>query len=232
MSVAFLFDNDGVLVDTSAYHWLSWQHLMEEDHELKMGHEEFRTSFGKRNELILKELAPDATEAQHLKWASRKEELLRQKIGGKVKLLCGMEEFLKQVVEAKIPHIIASSTPIENLKLYLTTTVLGRYFDAFVSGEEVAQGKPAPDIFIEAAHRLGFESQECVVFEDAPAGIEAGKSAGAFVVALETTHEKSRLRGYDLIYPSARELNLQEILQAFNLWKKGGRDEKKVGGPT
>lgn len=218
MRVAFLFDNDGVLIDSSAFHWYSWELLMREEPQLKMDRTGFEKGFGKRNDLILEDIAPDVPIETRHSWADRKERLFREYAQGKITLLPGMESFLKKVVQAKIPHIIASSTPSENLKMFLSSTVLGNYFEEYVSAEHVAHGKPAPDIFIAAAQRLGFEPHECIVFEDAPAGIQAGKAAGCFVVALETTHFKENLFNYDLIYPSAEALDLQEILKAYKIW--------------
>lgn len=219
--VAFLFDNDGVLIDSSELHWYSWQLMVKEIPELTINREQFVSNFGKRNDLIMKDLFPHATQEERQTWTERKEDLFRQCARNAITLLPGMEAFLKKVVAAQIPHIIASSTPVANLELFLSSTVLGKYFDHYVSAEEVAHGKPAPDVFIEAAHRLGFEPKSCIVFEDAPVGIAAGKAAGCFVVALATTHPKEHLSDYDLIYPSARELDLSEILNAFNGWING-----------
>lgn len=216
--VAFLFDNDGVLIDSSELHWLSWQLMMREMPNIHMDKETFLHGFGKRNDLILQEIAPNSSQESRAQAAECKEELFRQYAQGKIQLLPGMENFLKEVLKAEIPHIIASSTPVANLEMYIRTTVLGNYFDHYISGEQVAHGKPAPDIFIAAAKRLAFDPEHCVVFEDAPVGVQAGKAAGCFVVALETTHSREYLNGYDMIYPSARDLNLQEILQAFNVW--------------
>lgn len=220
MNVAFLFDNDGVLIDSSELHWQSWMLLMQEEPDLKMDRQQFTAGFGKRNDLILQEIFPHIPEKRRHELAIRKEELFRDCARGKISLLPGMETFLKTVVKADIPHIIASSTPTENLEMFLSSTVLGEYFEHYLSAEEVAHGKPAPDIFIEAAKRIGFDPSDCIVLEDAPAGIQAGKAAGAFVVALETTHSKAQLSDYDLLYSSPHDLNLQEILQAFTEWKE------------
>lgn len=218
--LAFLFDNDGVLIDSSELHWQAWQLLMKEDPNLSMTHEQFENGFGKRNDLILKEVAPQASAEQHRIWAERKEELFRKIAKGNVSLLNGMESFLKAVAARNIPRIIASSTPPANLEMYLQSTVLGTYFDHFISGEQVPNGKPAPDVFIEAANRLSALPRNCIVFEDAPAGIDAGKSAGCFVVALGTTHDQDELFGYDLYYPSADLLDLDMILKAYINWRK------------
>jgi len=218
MPVAFLFDNDGVLTDTSEFHWRAWEMLMEREPALKIDKNAFQATFGMRNDLILQKVAPHVSKETHIEWTHQKEHIFREIARGEVTLLPGMEHFLKQVAEAKIPHIIASSTPTANLELLVSSTALGKYFTEYLSAENVAHGKPAPDIFIAAANHLGFKPDSCVVFEDAPAGLQAAKAAGCFAVALATTHHPNQLSLYDLIYPSARELDLQEILNAFNLW--------------
>ncbi len=221
--IGFLFDNDGVLIDSSALHWKSWELLMQEDPSFFIDHASFVQGFGKRNDLILKESLPKSLPHQREKWADRKEELFRKIAQGTVELLPGMEQFLEQVKRAHIPRIIASSTPVENLKMYLSSTVLGDYFDQFISAEEVEHGKPAPDVFLAAAKRLKLSPKECVVFEDAPSGIVAGLAAGSFVVAIETTHPKKSLGGAHLIYSSPKELRLEEIIERHRQWlKKGG----------
>lgn len=212
----FLFDNDGVLIDSSEIHWQAWQLFMEEEASLNMTHQEFIDTFGKRNDLILKEISPASTIEQRKKWADRKEEIFRKRAQNAIKLLPGMERFLKEIQEKGYLRIIASSTPVENLKLFLSSTVLGKYFDKFVSADTVPHGKPFPDVFIKAAEEIGIPPEECIVLEDAPAGIEAGKRAGSFVVALGTTHPQENLENYDLFFQSPSDLNLQQILSAFH----------------
>lgn len=215
MEIGFLFDNDGVLIDSQKLHWLSWQRLMQQDSRLKCDEETFLKSFGKRNDLIFKELLPDASDRERAQLGVRKEEFFRSAAKDKITLIEGMEDFLKVLHKESIPRIIASSAPIENLKMFLKATVLGTYFDAFVSAEEVAHGKPFPDVFIEAAKRLKLPTSSCIVIEDAPVGIKAGKRAGCFVVALCTTHDKRELQESDMIFPSPKELDLSLILKKF-----------------
>ncbi|MGA8164780.1 MAG: HAD-IA family hydrolase [Waddliaceae bacterium] len=214
--IAFLFDNDGVLIDSSELHWQAWQLLMKEDAEFSMDREQFARTFGQRNDRILNETIPSISEKRREELGNRKEELFRKCARGNVSLLPGIESFLKAIKEAHIPHIIASSTPKQNLEMFLSSTVLGEYFTQYVSAEEVANGKPAPDIFIAAAERLGFDPKACVVLEDAPAGLKAAKAAGCFAVALETSHRKEELLDADLIYPLPKDLDLQEIVSRFH----------------
>ncbi|MBS0623712.1 MAG: HAD family phosphatase [Verrucomicrobia bacterium] len=212
-NIGFLFDFDGVLADSHDLHWASWQLLQKEDPSFCMTQDQFFSGFGKRNELILKELAPVQSQAQHKKWAYRKEELFRQLAENQLGLLPGMAQFLTQVMQAGIPHIIASSTPVANLEMFLQKTDVGLYFTDFVSAEQVEHGKPAPDIFLAAAQKIEIPPKYCVVFEDAQVGIEAGKAAGCFVVALATTYPTDSLSGYDMIFPHPTALDLDSILK-------------------
>ncbi|NGX55616.1 MAG: Beta-phosphoglucomutase [Chlamydiae bacterium] len=218
MVVGFLFDNDGVLIDSCDLLWISWQQLMKEESEVKIDKETFVRGLGKTNALIFREIAPEVSEETRRRWSIRREAIFRELVRGKIELLPGIEPFLKSIKKAKIPRIIASSTAPENLEMYLSSTPLGHYFDSYVSAEETPRSKPFPDIFIAAAERLGLPPEECIVVEDAATGVEAGKSAGCFVVAIGTTHSQEALEGYDLYYSTPHELDLEIILEAFEKW--------------
>lgn len=220
VEVGFLFDNDGVLVRSEKFHWLAWQQLCTEEGKTYINHDSFLQGFGKRNDLILEEAVPELTVEERVKLAERKEELFRNLARGNVCLLDGMERFLQEIQKEKVPCIIASSTSRENLEMYLSTTPLGRYFDNFVSAEEVSRGKPHPDVFLAAAKRLRIDPCNCVVFEDAPAGVKAGKKAGCFVVGLLTTHKEEKMKECDLIVEDPSHLHLPFIMEAFGRWQK------------
>jgi len=207
-----LFDLDGVLINSGQYHWRAWKRLMEEGAPLSMDYESFLATFGKRNEEILAQVAP---EGDHTELAKRKEELFRAEIDGEIELLDGVEEFLQEVDRRGLPRIIASSTPPENLHFFLTGTPLGRYFDQAISGSEVSHGKPAPDLFLAAAARIEIEPSHCIVFEDSPAGLQAGAAAGSFVVALATTHASDQLDPYDMVVPSLAQVDFDVMVERW-----------------
>lgn len=219
MLPGFLFDMDGVLVDTEGLHWEAWKMLADQNPVFHMTRKDFEKGFGKTNALILEEACPTLTLAERKALGDRKEALLRQIAKGKVTLLPGMESFLQAVVKGNHPHIIASSTPVENLKFYLKETPLSHYFNNFTSAEEVASSKPFPDVFLEAARRIHLPPQDCIVLEDAPAGMQAGRAAGSFVVALATSHPKEALSNYNILYPSPKELDLHTIISAWKQWR-------------
>lgn len=218
--IAFLFDNDGVLVDSTEYHWAAWDALMQEFPELAMSKKDFSACFGKRNDLILQEVAPYLDKKVRTMLALRKEEIFREIAANRVKLIPGIEPFLIELQKEGVARIIASSAPLKNLEMFVTVTPLHRYFDQYLSAEEMKHGKPAPDIFLAAAKALRYRPKHCIVIEDAPAGIVAGKRAGCFVIALGTTHKKEELVDANLYYSTASELDLTTVTKAFERWQK------------
>ncbi len=212
MDVGFLFDNDGVLVDTKDLHWMAWQQYMQAHPELGMSEEVFLKTFGRTNDLILKEVDPSISKAKSEEIASEKERIFRSLLQQNMDLLPGVIPFLEQLQAAQTPRIIASSAPVSNLEVFLKRTPLSHYFSSYVSAEQVARGKPYPDVFLAGAEKLGIPPEQCIVIEDSPSGLQAGKSAGCFVIAVTTTHKKSHLSNYDLCVDRLDQLTLHEVL--------------------
>lgn len=109
----------------------------------------------------------------------------------------GLKELLAYLEEQGIPRIVASSSPRNMIQCNLQTSGTMRYFHDMVSGLEIARSKPAPDIFLEAARRLGVEPARCLVLEDSYNGVRAGAAAGMVTVMvpdmLPPTEEMARL---------------------------------------
>ncbi|MFZ4587568.1 MAG: HAD family hydrolase [Terrimicrobiaceae bacterium] len=186
---AVLFDWDGVVIDSSPQHERSWELLAAaESLPLPEGH--FKRGFGKKNETIIPDIlgwARGPAEIQRL--ARLKEETYRRLVAESgVNILPGARELLAALRAENIPCAVASSTPRENLDAIFAATGLDACFDAVVCGDDVENGKPAPDIFLLAAKKLGVAPGDCVVIEDAHAGIEAALRAGMPVLAVATTH--------------------------------------------
>lgn len=184
-----LFDWDGVIIDSSRHHEESWERLAREAGlVLPPGH--FLEGFGMKNEAIIPNLlrwTEDAAEIRRL--SLRKEELYREIIREwGIAPLPGVREFLERLERAGIACAIGSSTHRANIETSLSLLGLGRHFRALVTAEDVARGKPDPEVFLKAAAALGKSPAECVVFEDAPVGIEAARAGGMAVVGVATTH--------------------------------------------
>jgi beta-phosphoglucomutase family hydrolase len=123
------------------------------------------------------------------------------------------EELLKTV--KKLPVKMALATSSRRMKMQMVMKKLNflHYFEQIVTGEEVYNSKPAPDIFIRAAEKLELNPEECIVIEDASTGVSAAKSAGMRCIAITTTHARAQLQHADLVVDSFREIDLENIFK-------------------
>jgi HAD superfamily hydrolase (TIGR01509 family) len=187
----------------------------EEGKVLPEGH--FLRGFGRRNIEIMRDLlgwSTDLAEIQRL--SSRKEEWYREVVKEwGIEPLPGVQIWLERLEEAGIACGIGSSTEKKNVELGLEILGLKRFFVTAVTAEDVQRGKPAPDVFLEVARRLGAEAGKCVVFEDAPAGVEAGRAAGMKVVGVTTTHPGGHLEGVEREVERLDELKVEELANWF-----------------
>jgi HAD superfamily hydrolase (TIGR01509 family) len=187
----------------------------EEGKILPEGH--FLKGFGRRNVEIMRDMlhwSEDLNEIQRL--SLRKEELYREVVKDwGIEPLPGVRQWLERLREGGIACGIGSSTEEKNVKLGLEILDLEMFFKTAVTAEHVKRGKPAPDVFLEVARRLGARSERCVVFEDAPAGVEAGRAAGMKVVGVTTTHPGGHLESVDREVERLDELSIQEIESWF-----------------
>ena len=211
-----IFDWDGVILDSSRHHEESWERLAREEGKiLPEGH--FLKGFGRRNVEIMRDMlhwSEDLNEIQRL--SLRKEELYREVVKDwGIEPLPGVRRWLERLREGGIACGIGSSTEEKNVKLGLEILDLEMFFKTAVTAEHVKRGKPAPDVFLEVASRLGARPERCVVFEDAPAGVEAGRAAGMKVVGVTTTHPGGHLESVDREVERLDELSIQEIESWF-----------------
>jgi beta-phosphoglucomutase family hydrolase len=209
-----IFDWDGVVIDSSAQHVRSWELLAEEiGKPLPDGH--FKKGFGKKNQEIIPNLlrwSDDPIEIERL--GDRKEELYRELVRDQgVRVLPGARELLAALREAGIPRSVGSSTPLSNLNALFAATGLGDLFDAVVCGDDVKNGKPAPDVFLLAAQKLGLAPAGCLVIEDAHVGIAAAHAAGMKVLAVATTHPLEELTSADAAVASLAEITPERLRQ-------------------
>jgi beta-phosphoglucomutase len=176
---AVLWDLDGTLVDSGDYHWQAWKSTLAAE-GVALTYEQFLASFGQRNDRILRNwLGDDVDAARIRRIGDDKEAEYRRlaKAGGLV-ALPGAAEWVVTLHERGWKQAIASSAPRANVDVMLAALSLDRYFDAVVSAEDVTRGKPDPDVFLEAAEKLGATAAQSIVVEDAAAGIEAARRAG------------------------------------------------------
>jgi len=211
-----LFDMDGVLVDSGPLHKESWRRIAR---ELGRPMEDafFHRTFGMRNEEILEELlGPDLDPEEKARLGRRKEEIYRELARERLEAAPGAAGLVRALKEAGFRLALASSGPRANVELVLDVTGLGREMDAYVCAEDVSRGKPDPQVFLEAARRLGLAPERCVVVEDALVGIQAARRAGMRVVGVTGGREGSFLREADRVVSSLEALSprvFEELLE-------------------
>lgn len=205
---AAVFDWDGVIVDSSSAHEASWERLAKESgFTLPEGH--FLRGFGMKNEEIIPDMLGWTRNAADIaRLSRRKEELFRDEVrrAGGIQPLPGVREWMDLLDRHGVPRAIASSTHRENIELILGLIGL-KGFSAIVTAEDVQRGKPAPDVFLAAAERMGVPPRCCIVFEDTAVGLEAARAAGMRCVGIATTHPAESLAAADMIVRRMDELD-------------------------
>jgi len=176
---------DGTLVDSRDHHWRSWQEVLAAE-GVAVSEAQFLATFGQRNDAILRGwLGADAAPERVRRVGEAKEAAYRRLVVERgLAPLSGVADWLRRLDEAGWRQAVASSAPRLNVEVVLRVLGLERRFQALVAAEDVKAGKPAPDVFLAAAARLGVEPGRCVVVEDAEAGIEAARRAGMSSVGL------------------------------------------------
>jgi len=208
---AAIFDLDGVLVNTGPFHLRSWYDLAEKE-GFEMSDELFYSTFGMQNYQIIPQLANrPLSRADIDRLSDWKEARYRELIKGRLVLLPGVKQLLQDLKRSGFRLAVGSSTPRVNLDFMLNETSSHDYFDALVSGEEVQNGKPAPDTFLKAAQKLHLPPSRCAAIEDAVQGIHAAKAANMKVIAITTTRPRKDLHQADLIIDSMTELTAESF---------------------
>jgi beta-phosphoglucomutase-like phosphatase (HAD superfamily) len=195
-TAALIFDMDGTMVESMPAHARSWD-AFSKRHGLDIPvHEILRRTTGRNGVECIRELmGDDIPENKTLELIGEKEAIYREIFGKDFRQVAGFAKFFGQAQHRGLKVAVATAGDRHNLDFVLKHLKLDRAPDAAVRGDMGLPGKPEPDIFLEAAKRLGASPAECIVFEDAPFGIEAAKRAGMRAVAICSTHKADELAG-------------------------------------
>ena len=186
---AVLWDMDGTLIDSAEYHWITWHDTLDEL-GVALTRESFNGWFGSRNDRILRRyFGDDFPLGEIARIGELKESRYRTLVREHgIVLLPGVEGWLQGLRQSGWRQAVASSAPPANIAVLLEVLHLEDVFDRTVSAEEVAHGKPHPDVFLRAAEKLGVAPDRCVVVEDAPVGVEAGRRGGMRTIGIAGMH--------------------------------------------
>ncbi len=187
----YIFDLDGTLADTMPAHYMSWRRITQK-HGLEFSEDRFYSLGGVPTERIFNILAEE--QGKTLNAA----ECAHEKENAFVDLISEVEpiEPVLEVVRlnhGKVPMAVATGAMRWVMERILNQLEITDYFQAFVCSEDTQRHKPFPDVFLEAATRLGVAPEKCCVYEDAQLGIEAGQAAGMHVIDVREFHTPRRI---------------------------------------
>ena len=213
---AVIWDMDGVIADTAPYHLRAWQEVFQK-RGVNFPEDDFKRNFGQRNDTIIRNtLGKDISPSEIDVIAAEKEENFRQRVKNDIKPLPGAIKLIKSLKEHGFTQALASSAPIENIRLVIRGLGIENFFQAIVSGREVKEGKPSPQGFLLAAKKLGVEPQDCIVIEDAIAGVAAAKRSGMHCLAVTNTHPKTNLAEADLVVDTLEAVSVNDLEKLIN----------------
>lgn len=214
MLKGLLFDMDGVLVNNLDIHRQAFAEFFRR-YGVERTFDDLSRVFGKGNDDIMGELMPaDVVERVGIRELGyEKEAIYREIYAPIITPQPGLLAFLAEAGSAGLRSAVGSSGYRVNVDFVLERCNIERYFSAIVAGDEVTRCKPDPEIYLTAAAKLGLKPSECIVFEDAEAGIEAAKRAGIKVVALATTFSREFLSttDADVIVDDFTQVNVEML---------------------
>lgn len=198
---AFLFDLNGTMIDDMQYHTIAWHKILTEDLGAQITVEETKAQmYGKNSELLDRVFGKDYFPYDRmLEISLEKERRYQEAFSPHLKLIAGLDRFLEKARQQDIRMAIGSAAITFNIDFVLDNLNVRSYFDAIVSADDVVESKPHPETFLKGAQLLKVQPSDCVVFEDAPKGVEAAQNAGMRCVVLTTMHEEEEFKPYSNI---------------------------------
>ena len=222
MLKGLLFDMDGVLVNNLDVHREAFAEFFRR-YGVERTFDELNRHFGRGNDDIMGDLMPrEIVERVGIReLGNQKEAIYREIYAPTITPQPGLLDFLAESEREGLRCAVGSSGFLANVDFVLDKCAIRRYFSAIVAGDQVTKCKPDPEIYLTAASKLGLEPSECIVFEDAEAGIEAGKRAGMVVVALATTFTREFLKttDADLIIDDFRDISVERLRELLDSLK-------------
>ncbi|TMI66035.1 MAG: HAD family phosphatase [Bacteroidetes bacterium] len=213
---AFLFDLNGTMIDDMEYHIKAWHRILNDlgaDLSVERVKEE---CYGKNHELIERIFPGRFSEEAKNKMSIDKETQYQHEFRPHLKLLNGLDDFLKQAKNNNIKMAIGSAAIMFNINFVLDGLNIRHYIDAIVSADDVAFSKPNPETFTRCAELLHVSPKDCLVFEDAPKGVEAAANAGMDCVVLTTMHTAEEFQQYKSIKMIVNDFSSPELKDLFS----------------
>lgn len=206
---AFLFDLNGTIIDDMPYHIKAWHRILTNLGSTISYEETKKQCYGKNHELLERVFSGRFSDEEKDRMSIEKEKQYQQEFKPHLQLIPGLDNVLQKAHTEGIKMAIGSAAILFNIDFVLDGLSIRSYFDAIVSADNVAHSKPDPETFIKCAEELHIDPKDCLVFEDAPKGVEAAQRAGMDAVVLTTMHTAD-----EFIYP-----NIISFMQDFTQFR-------------
>ncbi|MET0571203.1 MAG: HAD family phosphatase [Pedobacter agri] len=206
---AFLFDLNGTMINDMEFHNHAWHSILTKDLGASISFEAVKKEmYGKNQDLLERVFGVGHFSQEQIDQISIEKEHRYQSAYKKhLTLIPGLADFLNEAKELGILMAIGSAAIPFNINFVLDNLNVRSYFSAIVSAEDVQNSKPDPETFTKGANILGVQFDECVVFEDAPKGVEAAQNAGMKCVVLTTMHTADEFSAYNNIIAFIEDYN-------------------------
>lgn len=199
---AFLFDLNGTMINDMAFHNRAWHDILTQDLGASISFDAVKKQmYGKNQDLLERVFGVGHFSQEQIDQISIEKEHRYQAAYKKhLSLIAGLGDFFEKAKQSGIQMAIGSAAIPFNINFVLDNLNIRSYFKAIVSAEDVVYSKPDPETFTKGAEILGVEAKQCIVFEDAPKGVEAAQNAGMKCVVLTTMHTKEEFSAYNNIF--------------------------------
>jgi len=217
MEYGFIFDMDGVVIDSNPYHKIAWEKFLNGqgisfDDQLfdnvlsgRTGPTSLRLIFGE-------DLSQEKLDLYLEEVDSNYQNILRQTED--VRPIAGVHAFLDQLTQNGYRLALATSAPVLNIELGLEKLKLENTFEHIVGKVDVRHGKPHPEVYLTSLSLLGIAAENCIVFEDSKAGIQSARNAGIQVVGIASGHSREELldEGVSMVVDDFTGLSPDKVL--------------------
>lgn len=209
---AVLFDMDGVLIDSVGLNWQAYNEVLTKQYGFRVPVADISNYVGRTLTDQISLLSEHYHVAIDTEPFIHESDRIKQRLFATLEPKPGVVALLKELQAAAIPRAVGTSMSLATTKARLTTAGLWQYFDAIVTEEDTKRHKPHPEVFLKAAAKLRVDPAQCIVFEDAPAGVEAAKSGGMMCIAVTTPIvDRHDLSQADRVVNSLTTVNLPDL---------------------
>jgi len=212
MNHAFLFDMDGVIMDSNPVHKIALKQFCRK-YGFDLTEDQLREKiYGRTNKDWIPAVFGSISKDQIARYADEKEALFRELYADSIRPLEGLKAFLEKLEKGGIKRAIATSAPRANVDFTLDKTGLRSYFNTILDESFVEKGKPDPEIYLKTSKALGIDPTRCIVLEDSLSGVDSGKAAGCKVIGITTTHTAEELKAADKVVTNFEGLDPQKLV--------------------